>query len=102
MAVVDVVVAQNLVHRQAQRDVAVDQLAEVGERHAGELPDVDHQMAAAGDVLVNDVHAGTVVELRVLQALRGVELAVRRRRVVAFDVAVVFMSLSLSLALMMD
>ena len=45
------------------------------ERDAGELPDVDHHVAAPADVAVHDVEAGTVVELGVLQALGGVELA---------------------------
>ena len=60
--------------------VALDELVELAERHAGELADVDHHVAVAGDVAVDDVEAGAVVELRVLQALGRVELAVRGRR----------------------
>ena len=48
--------------------------------HAGELADVHHHVAAAADVAVDDVEPGAVVELRVLQALGRVELAVARRR----------------------
>jgi hypothetical protein len=33
--------------------------------------DVDHDVAAAGDVAVHDVEAGAVVELGVLEALAG-------------------------------
>ena len=55
---------------------ALDQLVERAERHAGELADVDEQVAAAADVAVHDVQAGAVVELGVLQALGRVELAV--------------------------
>ena len=65
--------------RLRRQHVALDELVEVAERHAGELPDVDHHVPAAADVAVHDVEAGAVVELRVLQALRRVELAVRRR-----------------------
>ncbi len=49
---------------------------------AAELADVHQHMAAAGDVAVHDVDPGAVVELGVLQALGGIQAAVRRRRVV--------------------
>ena len=49
---------------------------------AGELADVHDHVAAAADVAVDDVQAGAVVELRVLEALGGVELAVRAGGVV--------------------
>ena len=62
--------------------VPLDELVEVAERDAGELADVDHHVTAAADVAVHDVQPGAVVELRVLQALGRVELAVRARRVV--------------------
>ncbi len=72
-----------------------DQLVEVPEHDAGELPDVDHDVAAPGDVAVDDVEPGAVVELGVLQALGRVELAVGAGGVVedlgegAHDVVVV-------------
>src|SRR5690606_25285532 len=62
--------------------VAVDQLVEVPEDHPGELPDVDHHVAAAGDVLVDDVEPGAVVELGVLEPLGRVELPVGTRGVI--------------------
>ncbi len=62
--------------------VALDELVERPERDAGELADVHHHVAAAADVAVDDVQPGAVVELRVLQALGRVELAVARGRVV--------------------
>ena len=62
--------------------VALHELVEVAERHAGELPDVDHHVPASADVAVHDVEAGAVVELGVLQALGRVELAVRTGGVV--------------------
>ena len=65
----------------AQR-APVDQLVEPGERHPGEAADVDHEVAAAGEVAVDDVEARAVVELGVLEALARVELAVARGRVV--------------------
>ena len=55
---------------------AVDELVELGEGHAGELADVDHQVGAAGHVLMHDVQPRPVVELRVLEPLGRVELAV--------------------------
>ena len=65
------------------------------EGDAGELADVDHEVAAAAEVAVDDVEAGAVVELGVLEALGGVELAVGAGGVVedlgerAHDVVVV-------------
>jgi hypothetical protein len=50
--------------------------------HSDELADVHHQVTTSRDVTVHDVNAGSSVELRVLQSLRGIELAVRRGRVV--------------------
>ena len=66
----------------AGEHVALDQLGERPERDAGELPDVDQHVPAAGDVAMHDVDPGAVVELGVLQALGRVELAVRGRGVV--------------------
>ena len=60
----------------AGEHVPADELVEVPEHHAGELADVDHDVAAAGDVAVDDVEPGAVVELGVLEPLGGVELAV--------------------------
>ena len=57
--------------------VPLDQLVERSERDAGELADVDDDVAAAGDVAVHDVEPGPVVELGVLKTLGRVELAVR-------------------------
>ena len=65
-----------------RQHVPLDELVEVAERHAGELADVHHDVTAAADVAVHDVQPGAVVELRVLQALGRIELAVRARRVV--------------------
>ena len=58
----------------------LDELVELGERHAGELPDVHHDVPAATQVAVDDVQPGAVVELGVLEPLGRVELAVRRGR----------------------
>ena len=75
--------------------VAADQLVEVTECKAGVLADIDEHMPVAPDVAVDDVQPGTGVELRVLEALGGIELAMRRGRVVedlgqrAHDVLVV-------------
>jgi hypothetical protein len=48
----------------------------------GELPDVHEHVPAAGDVAVDDVDPGAVVELRVLEAVGRVQLAVGAGRVV--------------------
>ena len=58
-----------------------DQLVERREGDARELPDVHEHVAAADDVAVDDVDRA-VVELRVLEAVGGVELAVGAGRVV--------------------
>jgi len=56
--------------------VALDELVEGVERDSGEAADVDHGMAAAADVGVDDVQSGAVVELGVLQSFGRVELSV--------------------------
>ena len=60
----------------------LDELVERADRHARELADVDEHVPAAADVTVDDVHARSVVEARVLQALGRIELAMRAGRVV--------------------
>ncbi len=64
------------------RHVARHQLVERVERDAGEPTDVDDEVTTTGDVAVDDVQARAVVELRVLQTLGRVELAVAHRGVV--------------------
>jgi hypothetical protein len=61
---------------------ALHQLVDPLERDPGELADVHHHVAAAGDVAVDDVQSGAVVELGILQALGGIEGAVGRGAVV--------------------
>jgi hypothetical protein len=68
-------------HRRLQHPQA-DELVELADLDAGELPDVDKDVPVASDVPVDDVQPGPGVELGVLEALRRVELAVRTAGVV--------------------
>ncbi len=73
----------------------IDELIKAPERDPGEPPDVHHEMTAPGDVAVDDVKAGTVVELSVLEPFARIELAMGTGRVVedlredAYDVGIV-------------
>ena len=62
--------------------VALDQLVEAAERDPRELADVHQHVPVAGHVAVDDVQPGTGVELRILEALGRIELAVGARCVV--------------------
>ncbi len=62
--------------------VAVHQVLQAAVGDAGELADVDQEVTVAPDITVDDVQAGPVVELGVLEAFGGVELAVRAGGVV--------------------
>jgi len=56
--------------------VPLDELVQSADLDAGELADVDQDVAVAADVVVDDVEAAAVVELGVLQAFGGIQLAV--------------------------
>ena len=60
----------------------LDEFVEGTKGNTGEFPDVDDDVAAPGNVAVDDVQSRAVVELRVLQPFGRVELAMRAGRVV--------------------